>query len=138
MEAVRTGSRDMKLNTVISIPSAFGVGEMFPSAYTATVVKLVILGDCKIVRKDDAMHELFSLKLIEAKDKGDPQMKAIEDMVQAKDADLERKFRAIGAYLGQQMNDFHVRENCLWMDEGLNIPIPLRKAVVNRIHKIVR
>ena len=40
----------------------------------------------------------------------------------------------MGAYLGQHSHDFHVRENCLWIDERLVIPIPLRKAVVNRIH----
>ena len=40
----------------------------------------------------------------------------------------------MGAYLGQHTHDFHVRENCLWMDERLVIPIPLRKAVVNRLH----
>ena len=94
----------------------------------------VIPRDCKIVRKSDALPELFNLKLVEAKYKGDPQMRAVKDLVQDKDPDIEKKVRAIGAYLGQHTHDFHVRENCLCMDERLVIPVPLRKAVVNGIH----
>ena len=135
LEAETKHTRDVKCNTVISIPSAFG-GEMFSAAYPAggNVVMSVIPRDCKIVRKSDAMPELFNLKLVEANYKGDPQMRAIKELVESKDPELERKVRAMGAYLGQHTHDFHVRENCLWMDERLVIPIPLRKAVVNRIH----
>ena len=61
-------------------------------------------------------------------------MRAIKELVESKDPELEKKVRAMGAYLGQHTHDFHVRENCLWMDERLVIPIPLRKTVVNRIH----
>ena len=135
LEAETRHTRDVKCNTVISIPSAFG-GELFPAAYPAggNVVMSVIPRDCKIVRKSDALPELFNLKLVEANYKGDPQVRAIKELVESKDPELERKVRAIGAYLGQHTNDFHVRKNCLWMDERLVIPIPLRKAVVNRIH----
>ncbi|XP_063724381.1 uncharacterized protein LOC134852033 [Symsagittifera roscoffensis] len=61
-------------------------------------------------------------------------MRAIKELVESKDPELEKKVRAMDAYLGQHTHDFHVRENCPWMDERLVIPIPLRKAVVNRIH----
>ena len=94
----------------------------------------VIPRDCKIVRKSDALPEFINLKLVEAKYKGVPQMRAVKDLVQDKDPDIEKKVRAIGAYLGQHTHDFHVRENCLCMDERLVIPVPLRKAVVNGIH----
>ena len=60
-------------------------------------------------------------------------MRAIQELVESKDPELERKVRVMGAYL-ENTHDFHVRENCLWMDEGLVIPIPLRKAVINIIH----
>ena len=39
-----------------------------------------------------------------------------------------------GPYLGQQVNDFHVKMNCQWIDERLVIPMRLRTAVVNRTH----
>ena len=135
LEAETHHTRDIRCNTVISIPSAFG-GELFPAAYPAggNVIMSVIPRDCKIFRKSSALPELFNLKLVEANYKGDPQMRAIKELVESKDPDLEKKVRAMGAYLGQHTHDFHVRENCLWMDERLVIPIPLRKAVVNRIH----
>ena len=61
-------------------------------------------------------------------------MRAVKELVQNKNPEIERKVRAMGANLGQHTHEFHVRENCLWMDERLVIPVPLRKAVVNRIH----
>ena len=94
----------------------------------------VIPRDCKSSKKSYALPELFNLKLMEANYKGDPQMRTINELVQSKDPELERKARAIGAYLGQHTHDFHVRENCLWMDEQLVIPVPFRKTVVNRTH----
>ena len=135
LEAETKHTRDVKCITVISIPSAFG-GELFPAAYPAggNVVMSVIPRDCKFVQKSDTLPELFNLKLVEANYKGDPQMRVIKELVECKDTELERKVRAMGAYLGQHTHDFHVRENCLWMDERLVIPILLRKAVVNRIH----
>ena len=113
--------------------SAFG-GGMFPSAYTGNVVMSVIPRDCKTVRKSDALSKLFNLKLVESNYKENPQMRTIKELAESKDPELERKIRAMGAYLGQHTYDFHVRENCLWMDERLVISIPLKNAVVNRIH----
>ena len=135
LEAETHHTRDIRCNTVISIPSAFG-GELFPAAYPAggSVIMSVIPRDCKIVRKSSALPELFNLKLVEANYKGDPQMRSIKELVESKDPELEKKVRAMGAYLGQHIHDFHVRENCLWLEERLVIPIPLRKAVVNRLH----
>ena len=62
LEAETKHTRDVKCNTVISIPSAFG-GELFPAAYSAggNVVMSVIPRDCNIVRKSDALPELFNL-----------------------------------------------------------------------------
>ena len=106
--------------------------ELFPSAYPANVVMSVIPRDWKIVRMSEALPELFNLKLVEANYKGDPQMRVVEEFVEAKDQ--ESKIRAMGAYLRQLTDNFHARENCFWVDDGLVISIPLRKAVVNRIH----
>ena len=52
-------------------------GELFPAPYPANDVMSVIPRDCKIVRKSDALPELFNLKLVEANYKGDPQMRAV-------------------------------------------------------------
>ena len=61
-------------------------------------------------------------------------MRAIKELVEAKDPEIEKKIRAMGAHLGQHTRNFLVRENCLWMDERLDIPIPIRNTVVNRNH----
>ena len=108
LEAETRHTRDVKCNTVISLPSAFG-GELFPAAYPAggNVVMSVIPRDCKIVQKSTALPELFNLKLVEANYKGDPQVRAIKELVESKDPELERKVRAMGAYLGQ-----HTRLPC--------------------------
>ena len=70
LEAVTTGSRDMKCHTVISILSSFrGRGvEILQPSFPANVVMSVIPLD----------FGLFSLKLVEANYKGDPQMRAIK------------------------------------------------------------
>ena len=91
LEAMTTGLSDVKRNTVTSIPLAFG-GKIFPPAYPANVVMSVISRDCKKVRKSDTRPELCSLKLTEAPNEG--------FKVEAKDPHLDRKVRAIGAYLG--------------------------------------
>ena len=134
LEAVTIGVRDVNCNTVISIPSASGkgvvsVGVPGKRCYVSDTTRLE-----NRLRKSDAMPELFNLKLVEANYKGDPQMRVVEELVEAKDQEVERKIRAMGAYLRQVTDNFHVRENCFWVDERLVIPIPLRKAVVNRIH----
>ena len=56
LEAETRHTRDVRCNTVISIPSAFG-GELFPAAYPAggNVIMSVIPRDCKIVPKSDAL-----------------------------------------------------------------------------------
>ena len=30
--------------------------------------------------------------------------------------------------------NFHVRAGCVWIDEGLAIPIPLRRRIINQMH----
>ena len=60
----------------------------------------VLRRDCKIVRKNDALPEQFNVKLVEANYMGDPQMSAIKELVQTKHPEIEKKIRAMGAYLG--------------------------------------
>ena len=61
-------------------------------------------------------------------------MRAIKEIVEANEPDLEQKVRAMGAYQGQHTQDVHARENCIWIDKRLVIPITLRKAIMNRKH----
>ena len=79
LEAETTHTRDVKCNTVTSLPSAFW-GKMFTAAHPGgSVVMSVTPRDCKNLKKSDALPELFNLKLVEANYKGDPQMRAIKE-----------------------------------------------------------
>ena len=38
-------------------------------------------------------------------------MRAVKELVEAKDPEIEKKIRAMVGYLGQHTHNFHVREN---------------------------
>ena len=71
---------------------------------------------------------------MEANYKADPQLEATGDMIVKKNPKFAEKVRAMGGYMGQYTNDFHVRDGCLWQDEQLALPIQLRRPIINRIH----
>ena len=55
--------------------------------------------DCKVVKKQDCLIELFSLKLLEANYMADPQLEAIRDMLVKKEPNFAEAARAMGGYL---------------------------------------
>ena len=114
-------------NTIVSI-------EIYPPVYPTNVIMSVILRDCNVTRKSDRLFELFSLKLVEANYKPDPQLKGIRDMLVDKKPQFSERVRAMGGYIGQYVNDFQVKGGYLWMDERLAIPIPLQRPIISRIY----
>ena len=111
-------------HTIISILSRF-TGEIYPPVYPGNIKRSVIPRDWKAVKKQDYLPELFTLKLGEASYKADLQLEAIRDMLVMTDPNFAEKLSAMGGYLGQYTNDYQVRDDCLWMDERLAIPILL-------------
>ena len=51
----------------------------------ANIGKSVTPRDCKVVKKQDCLPELFSLKLVDANYKADNQLEAISDKLLLKD-----------------------------------------------------
>ena len=49
-----------------------------------------------------------------------------------KEPNFAERRKALGCYLRQYIHDFHVKDGCLWMEERLDIPIPLRRSIIKR------
>ena len=94
----------------------------------------VIPRNCKNASKQTTLPEFFSLRFIESQYSSEPQLQAIIEMIKRKDPQLHSKVAAMSKYYAQYSEDFHVRDGCLWMDEGLVIPNTLQAAVSNRLH----
>ena len=65
LEARTKGLVEAKTNTITSIPSKF-TGAIYPPVYPENIIMNVIPRDCKVVKKQNCLPELFSLKLVEA------------------------------------------------------------------------
>ena len=122
-----------KTNTILSIPSAFP-GESFPTVDPAACIMSIVPRNCKTKQKNTALRELFSLRFIESKNASDPQLQAIYEMAETKDPELQQKVHRMNRYYSQFVNDFHVRDKVLWMDDKLVIPNTLHKVINNRLH----
>ena len=84
--------------------------------------------------KITSLPDLFKLKFIESNYVSDPQLSAIRDLLVTQDPNNHKKVTAINRYYSQFVNDFYVKENVVWMDEKLVIPMNLQTAINNRIH----
>ena len=94
----------------------------------------IIPRNYKIVSKITSLPDLFNLKFIESNYISDPQLSAIRDWIVTKDPNIHEKVTATNRYYSQFLNDFYVKENVIWMDEKLVIPMNLQTATKNRIH----
>ena len=94
----------------------------------------IIPRNCKIVHKITSLPDLFNLKFIESNYVSDPQLSAIRDLIVSQDPNIHEKISAMNRYYSQFVNDFSVKENVVWMDEKLVIPMNLQTAINNRIH----
>ena len=94
----------------------------------------IIPRNCKIVNKITSLPDLFNLKFLESNYVSDPKLSAIRDLIVTQDPEIHEKIRAMNPYYAQFVNDFSVKENVVWMDEKLVLPINLQTAISNRIH----
>ena len=61
--AITKNTRDSKINTVLSNPSKFP-GELFPTVNPNQQTMSVIPRDCKVIKKSQALPELFKLEFV--------------------------------------------------------------------------
>ena len=133
LEAVTKETRSIRTNPTLSLPSAFK-GETVPPVDPNLLCMLIIPRNCKIVNKVNSLPDLFNLKFIESNYVSDPQLSAIRDLIVTQDPEIYEKISEMNRYYAQLVNDFSVKENVVWMDEKLVIPINLQSAINNRIH----
>ena len=72
---------------------------------------------------------ILNLMLVEANLEKDPILKTIKDTT----GDKNPGAKEVVTRLAQYCNDFSARENCLWMDGRLAIPIDLSTSILNRL-----
>ena len=133
LEAVTKETRSIRTNTTLSLPSAFK-GETIPPVDPNLVCMSIIPRNFKIVNKATSLPDLFNLKFIESNYVSDPQLSAIRDLIVTKDPEIHEKITEMNRFYAQFANDFSVKENVVWMDEKLVIPINHQSAINNRIH----
>ena len=133
LEAITKETKSVRINTTLSLPSAFK-GEKIPHVDPNSICMSIIPRNCKIVNKITSLPDLFNLKLIESNYVSDPQLSAIRDLIVSQDPNIHEKFNAMNRSYSQFVNDFSVKENVVWMEEKLVIPMNLQTAINNRIH----
>ena len=133
LEAITKETRSIRTNTTLSLPSEFK-GETVPPVDPNLVCMSIIPRNCKIVNKATSLPDLFNLKFIEPNYVSDPQLSAIRDLIVTQDPEIHQKITQMSRYYAQFVNDFSVKENVVWMDDKLAIPINLQSAINNRIH----
>ena len=94
----------------------------------------IIPRNCKIVFEMTSLLDLFNLKFIEPNYVSDPQLSANRDLIVSQDPNIHDKINAMNRYYSQFVNNFSGKENVVWMDEKLVLPMNLQTAINNRIH----
>ena len=130
--AITKNTRDSKINTVLSIPSNIP-GELFPTVNPNQQVMSIIPRDCKVIKKSQALPELFNLEFIASNIPADVNLVRVKEALEKK-INLKEELLKIGKYWTQYANDLSLRDDCVWLDGRLVIPLPLQVSIESRIH----
>ena len=130
--AITKNTRDSKINTVLSIPSKFP-GELFPTVNPNQQIMSIIPRDCKVIKKSQALPELFNLEFVASNIPADVNLVRVKKALEKK-TNLKEELLKIGKYWAQYANDLSLRDDCVWLDGRLVIPLPLQVPVESRIH----
>ena len=94
----------------------------------------IVLRGYKIVSKNTSHPELFNLQFCESNYVSVPQLSAIRDLIKTKDPKIHEKVSTMNRYYSQFVIVFLAKENVVWMDEKLVIPMKLQTSINNRNH----
>ena len=130
--AITKNTRDSKINTVLSIPSKFP-GELFPTVNTNQQILSIISRDCKVIKKSRALPKLFNLNFVASNITPDVNLVRVKEAFEKK-INLKEELLKIGKYWDQYANDLSLRDDCVWLDGRLVIPLPLQVPNESRIH----
>ena len=130
--AITKNTRDSKINRVLSIPSNFP-GELFPTVNPNQQFMSIIHRDCKVIKKSQALPELFNLEFVASNIPADVNLVRVKEALEKK-INLKEELLKIGKYWAQYANDLSLRDDCVWLDGRLVIPLPLQVPIESRIH----
>ena len=130
--AITKNTRDSKINAVLSIPSKFP-GELFPTFYPTQQITSIIPRDCKVIKKFQALPELFNLEFVASNIPADVNLLRVKEALEKK-INLKDELLKIGKYWAQYANDLSLRDACVWLDGRLVITLPLQVPIESRIH----
>ena len=125
-------TRDSKINTVLSTPSKFP-GELFPTVNRNQQIMSIIPRDCKVIKKSQALPELFNLEFVASDIPADAILLRVKEALEKK-INLKDELLKIGKYWAQNANDLSLRDDCVWLDGRLVIPLPLQVPIESRIY----
>ena len=89
--------------------------------------------DCKINKKSTALPELFNLELIASNILTDINLLKVKEILQKK-TNLKEELMKLGKYWAQYANDLWLKDDCVWLDGRIVIPMPLQVPIEARIH----
>ena len=130
--SITKNTRDSEINTVLSIPSKFP-GEIFATVNPKQQIMSIIPGDCKVIKKSQALPELFNLEFVASNIPADVNLLRVKEALEKK-INLKEELLKIGKYWAQYANDLSLRDGCVWLDGRLVIPLPLQVPIESRIH----
>ena len=121
-----------KINTVLSIPLKFPV-ELFRTVNPNQQIMSIIPRDCKVIKKSQALPELFILEFVASNIPADVNLVRVNEALEKK-INFKEELLKIGKYWAQYPNDLSLRDDCVWLDGRLVIPLPLQVPIESRIH----
>ena len=93
----------------------------------------IIPRDCKVIKKSQSLPELFNLEFVASNIPADVNLVRVKEALEKK-TNLKEELLKIGKYWAQYANDLSLRDDCVWLDGRLVIPLPLQVPVESRIH----
>ena len=131
IEAITKNTRDSKINTVLCIPSKFP-GDLFLTIDPNQRLMSIIPRNCEVIKKSTALPELFNLEFIASNIPADINLPRVKDALQKK-TKLKQELTKVGKYWSQYANDLSLKDDCVWLDGRLVIPLPLQVPIETRI-----
>ena len=125
--AITKNTRNSKINTVLSIPSKFP-GELFPTVNPNQQIMSIIPRDCKVIKKFQALPELFNLEFVASNIPADVNLVRVKEALEKK-INLKEELLKIGKFWAQYANDLSLRDDCVWLDGRLVILLPLQVPI---------
>ena len=132
IEAITKTTRDSKNNILLSIPSKFP-GELIPIINPNQRIISIIPRVCKFIKKSTPLPELLNVELFASNIPADINLLKVKEALQKK-TNLREELIKLGKYWAQYAYYLSLKDDYVWLDGRLVIPLPLQVPVETRVH----